>query len=222
MPKENVDEYLEAILDLSKDGKPVKTGDLAARLNVAPASATEALQRMCREGLVLYEAYKGASLTKAGLARAMSVKRKHRLLEVFLTRKLGLRGRKVHDEACRMEHSLSDDVEAALCKMLGAPTECPDGEPIPSCGMDAKACGACMAGAVPLTSLKPGQKAKIAHIHGGKQVCNKLMEMGLTPGAEVSLVRAAPMHGPAEVLVRGSCLAIGAGIAAKIFVRPGA
>ncbi len=222
MPKENVDEYLEAILDLGGDGAPVKTGDLAARLKVAPASATEALQRMCREKLVDYEAYKGVSLTKKGLSRATSIKRKHRLLEVFLSRKLGLTGKKVHEEACKMEHSLSDDVEAALCRMLGAPRECPDGEPIPTCGMDPKACDACMAGAVPLTTLKPGQKANIAHIHGGRNVCRKLMEMGLTPGADVSLVRVAPMHGPTEVLVRGSCLAIGAGIAAKIFVRPGA
>jgi DtxR family Mn-dependent transcriptional regulator len=220
MPKENVDEYLEAILDLGGEKSPVKTGELASMLKVAPASATEALQRMCREGLVEYEAYKGSTLTKKGLSRAHSIKRKHRLLEVFLTRKLGLKGRKVHEEACKMEHSLSDDVEAALCRMLGAPTECPDGEPIPACGMDSKACGACMEGAVPLTSLRPGQKAKIAHIHGGKNVCRKLTEMGLTPGAEVSLLRAAPLDGPTELRVRGSCLAIGAGIAAKIFVRP--
>jgi DtxR family Mn-dependent transcriptional regulator len=221
MPKENVDEYLEAILDLAEGQTPVKTGDLAARLKVAPASATEALQRMCREGLVDYEAYKGASLTEKGMARARSVKRKHRLLEVFLTKKLGLRGRKVHDEACKMEHSLSDDVEAALCRMLGAPKKCPDGEPIPACGLDPEACGHCMAGAIPLTMLDPGQKAKVAHIHGGASVCRRLAEMGLTPGAAVSLVRAAPMKGPTEIRVRSCDIAIGSGIAAKIFVRPG-
>jgi DtxR family Mn-dependent transcriptional regulator len=222
MPKENVEEYLEAMLDLTQGDEPVKTGDLAARLKVAPASVTEALQRIAKKGLVDYQPYKGASLTPKGCAMARKLKRKHRLLEVFLSKYLGIKGDSVHEEACKMEHVISDETEAALCKMMGNPAECPDGEPIPSCGLGPDACDACIAGAVPLTSLKPGQKAKIAHIHGGKNVCRKLTEMGLTPGAEVSLVRAAPLDGPTELRVRGSCLAIGAGIAAKIFVRPGA
>jgi len=216
MPKENVDEYLEAILDLGGEKTTVKTGDLAARLKVAPASATEALQRMCREKLVDYEAYKGSSLTEKGLARARSVKRKHRLLEVFLSKHLGLRGRKVHEEACKMEHSLSDDVETALCKMLGGPEKCPDGDPIPPCNGD---CDGCEEGTVPLKGLKPGQRARVAHVHGGASVCKRLAEMGLTRGTMITLVRSAPMKGPAEVRVRGCDIAIGAGIAAKIFVR---
>jgi DtxR family Mn-dependent transcriptional regulator len=222
MPKENIDEYVEAIYDIGGGKGAAKTGDLAERLKVAPASVTEALQRMAKRGLVAYEPYKGVSLTVKGLEMAKRLKRKHRLLEVFLSKYLGLKGDSVHEEACKMEHVISDETEAALCKMMGNPAECPDGEPIPSCGLGSDSCGACVAGAVPLTSLKVGQKARIAHIHGGKSVCRKLTEMGLTPGTEVSLVRAAPLHGPAEVRVRGSCLAIGSGIAAKIFVRPGA
>jgi len=231
MPKEETEEYLEAMLDLSAGGAPVKTSALAARLKLAPASVTEAIQRLGRDGLVGYEPYKGATLTAKGLEAARRVKRKHRLLEVFLTRVLRMAPRKAHAEACRMEHALSDEAEAALCRSLHGPQNCPDGDPIPPCDIDVESCAACIAArqiaakrdgrsAVPLTTMRPGKAARVVFVRGGTSVVKRLCDMGLTPGTPVSLLRSAPMSGPVEVRLRGCNLALGRGIADKIYVEP--
>jgi len=230
MPKEESEEYLEAILDLSAGGKPVKTNALAERLDVAPASVTEALQRLGRDGLVGYEPYKGARLTDRGRKAASRVKRKHRLLEVFLTRVLGMGRKTAHVEACKMEHALSDKAEAALCRSLHGPQNCPDGEPIPPCDVDVASCAACIAAkrpagkrdgrsAVPLTTIMPGKAARVVFVRGGRSVVKRLCDLGLTPGTPISLLRSAPMNGPVEVRLRGCSLALGRGIADKIFVE---
>lgn len=230
MPKEEMEEYLEALLDLSAVQKPVKTTALAERLKLAPASVTEAIQRLGREGLVEYEPYKGAALTARGVEAASRVKRKHRLLEVFLTRVLRMAPRKAHVEACRMEHALSDEAEQALCRNLRGPQSCPDGDPIPPCNVAVASCAACIAAkepagkrggraVVPLTTMLPGKAARVVFVRGGRSVVKRLCDLGLTPGTPVSLLRAAPMNGPVEVRFRGCSLALGRGIAEKIFVE---
>jgi len=229
MPKEETEEYLEAMLDLTKGGTPVKTSALAERLELAPASVTQAIQRLARDGLVGYEPYKGATLTVKGHEAASRVKRKHRLLEVFLTRVLRMAPRKAHAEACRMEHALSDETEEALCRNLRGPQSCPDGAPIPPCNLDVESCADCMSArgpsgkrdgrpAVPLTTLHPGNVSRVVFVRGGRSVVKRLCDLGLTPGTPVSLLRSAPMNGPVEVRSRGCNLALGRGIADKIYV----
>ena len=219
------------MLDLSAGGKAVKTNELAERLKVAPASVTEALQRLGRDGLVSYEPYRGARLTGRGKEAASRVKRKHRLLEVFLTRVLGMGKKTAHVEACRMEHALSDEAEAALCRSLHGPQVCPDGDPIPPCEVDVASCAACVSArrpagkregraAVPLTTMRPGKAGRVVFVRGGRSVVKRLCDLGLTPGTPVSLLRSAPMNGPVEVRLRGCNLALGRGIADKIFVEP--
>jgi DtxR family Mn-dependent transcriptional regulator len=230
MPQEHIEEYLEAIYDIAGKEGTAKTTEIAERLHNAPASVTEAFQRMEKNGLVHYESHKGASLTKKGLKIAMKLKRKHRLLEVFLVRSLHLPHEKIHDQACKMEHTISDETETALCKSLGGPTECPHGSPIPPCNLDVKNCEECLDDQtitlekrekeiVTITSLKPGQKAKISFIRGGQGAIQRLCDLGLTNGTVVSLVRSAPLKGPLEICVRGCKLVIGRGIADKIFVQ---
>jgi DtxR family Mn-dependent transcriptional regulator len=232
MPKEEIEEYLEALLDLAKDGRAVKTTALSGRLGVAPASVTEAVQRLSREGLVHYEPYRGATLTPNGRAAATRIKRKHRLLEVFLTRVLHLGPRVAHDEACKLEHSLSDGTETALCRVLKGPEACPHGNPIPPCDTDVGSCAQCLSQKeparrrperepVPLTSLPARKISRVVFVRGGKGIVKRLCDLGLTPGTPVALVRSAPMKGPVEILVRGCHLAIGRGIAEKIFVEAG-
>ncbi len=231
MPKEETEEYLEAMLDLSDGDRPVKTTSLAERLGVSPASATEAVQRLCRGGLVDYEPYKGAALTQRGRDAAIRVKRKHRLLEVFLTRVLRMAPKRAHVEACRMEHSLSDETEEALCRSLHGPRSCPDGDPIPPCDLDVESCAACQSASapagkrgprppVPLTTLKAGKARRVVFVRGGRSIVKRLCDLGLTPGTPVSLLRSAPMDGPVEVRIRGCNLALGRGIADKIYVEP--
>ena len=121
MAQEQVEEYLETIYDLENRDGSAKTTAIAKCLKVAPASVTEVLRSLSDKGLVRYEPYQGATLTNEGKKIADTIKRRHRLLEVFLTDVLKLNREKVHDEACKMEHTISEDTENALCRML----ECP-------------------------------------------------------------------------------------------------
>jgi len=230
MPQEQTEEYLEAIYDIAGTEGKAKTTEIAKRLHNAPASVTEVLQRMDRDGLVKYEPYQGASLTKKGENIVTRIKRKHRLLEVFLDKVLHLPKNHIHRQACKMEHVITDETEQALCKTLGVPTECPHGSPIPPCNIDVKNCSECISKdisdqekrkqkIVSITTLKPGEKGKIVFIRGGRNVVQRLCDLGLTNGTSVSLIRGAPLKGPIEVCVRGCKIVIGRGIAEKIFIH---
>ncbi len=226
MPQEQVEEYLEAIYDIAgKDGS-AKTTAIARCLKVTPASVTEAVKSMADKGLVTYEPYRGATLTPGGLEIAMKIKRKHRLLEVFLTDMLHINRSKVHDEACRMEHSLSDEAGDALCRMLNAPARCPHGSPIEPCGKGVGTCAECenVSGGsfrhvMPVTELNPSQTGIIAFLRGDRSVIQRLADLGLTLRTEVSLIRKTPLDGPVELSVRRTRLAIARDIADNIFVE---
>ncbi|UCH87991.1 MAG: metal-dependent transcriptional regulator [Thermoplasmata archaeon] len=235
MPQEETDEYLEAIYDIAGKDGVAKTTEIAKRLELSPASVTEVMQRMAEKKLVNYTPYKGVSLSKKGLAHARRIKRKHRILERFLHDILGLDQDKVHEQACLMEHTLTDETEEAMCKMLKGAERCPHGRAIPPCNLDFKTCHECLSEktlkastpkstrpkhVIPITDLKPHQKAKIAFIRGGNKVIQRLADLGLTPGTSVFLERSAPFKGPVEIVVRGSSLAVGRGIAEKIFIEP--
>src|SRR5512133_2828888 len=182
MASEQLEEYLESILDIEEKEGIAKTSAIAKCMKVAPASVTEALQTLADKGFVHYEPYKGANLTEQGREMARKVKRRHRLLEVFLSNVLHINGENVHDEACRMEHTLSDETECALCKMLNAPARCPHGSLIEACDRDVESCSSCLLentppaactrdeALIPVTSLKPGQKGTIAFIRGDSSV----------------------------------------------------
>ena len=228
------EEYLEAIFKLAGEDGIVKTTELASALGVSPASVTEELKRLAENGLVIYTPYKGAKLTKEGLERGRRMSRKHRLLERFLTEHLKFGKDRVHDQACEMEHGLTDEADEALCRMLGGPDTCPHGSSIPPCDADVPSCNECLEKSdeefaeigsrkedlVPLTTLKPGKRAVIAFVRGGKGVIRRLCELGMTPGVEVEIEHSAPLNGPLEIIVRGCKLAIGWGIASKIYVTP--
>jgi DtxR family Mn-dependent transcriptional regulator len=230
MASEQLEEYLESILDIEEKEGIAKTSAIAKCMKVRPASVTEALQTLADKGFVRYEPYKGASLTEHGRETARKVKRRHRLLEVFLNDVLHITGENVHDEACRLEHSLSDETECALCKMLNAPSRCPHGSLIGACDRDVESCSACLeedaspsvsprdVPLIPVTTLEPGQKATIAFIRGDNSVVQRLADLGLTLRTDIQLVRKAPLSGPVEIGVRKTRLAIDHAIADRIFV----
>lgn len=127
--EEALENYLKEIYDLGGREGRVSTGLLAKRLNLAPASATEMTNKLANAGFVTVEPYHGAQLTTKGTARAESLWRKHRLLEVFLHTKLNVPN--YYEEAHKLEHALSDDVADKLDAFLGHPDKNPDGKPIP-------------------------------------------------------------------------------------------
>lgn len=231
---DRVDEYLEALYVLGNGGASVSTSELSRRLKINPASVTEMLKKLSLNGYVDYSPYQGASLTETGLRYGRKMVRKHRLLERFLHDVLHIGNDKVHDYACEMEHSLSDDVERNMCQTLKQPDLCPDdGQTIPPCDFNFNNCQECarhqaesmdeqerrQSDLVSVRSLSENQSGKVAFIRGGQQVVKRMLDLGLTPGTEVKVIRAAPFKGPVQIGVRGTQFAIGQQIADKIFVE---
>lgn len=228
MRTEQAEEYLELLYKLTKNGEPAKTTEIARELGLAPASVTEMLQRLAKRGYVKYEPYKGAFLTKKGLREGRRMTRRHRLLERFLHDVLKIGKDKVHEEACRLEHAISSETEDAICRHLKHPSECPDdGSEIPPCDKDVFSCEECeewqarnpkRANLVPLSSLQEGSKAKVAFIRAGRGLCRRLCEMGFTKDTVVR-VRRRSRRGPMHLDLKGYNIAIGWGVASKIFVE---
>ena len=224
-------DYLKAIYNFNEKGLSARTSDIASSIGISPPSVTEMLKRLEEGGYVIYKPYKGALLTEKGRSEAERVVRKHRLLERFLTDILGLNKQRVHDQACELEHSLSDEAEDALCRVLNYPDTCPDdGKLIPPCSKEVSSCLECMdmterrrvrrgRDLVPLTALNVGEEGIIAFIRGGRAAVQRLMDMGLTRGTRVRILASAPFNGPLQLMVRGATLAIGRGLANRIFVK---
>jgi DtxR family transcriptional regulator, Mn-dependent transcriptional regulator len=227
-------DYLKAIYGLSKNGDLVNNTEIAQKLDVAPASVTEMLKKLAEEEYIKYSPYHGSTLTDKGLQEATKITRKHRLLENFLSNVLHIGNDKVHNEACQMEHTLSDDAEESLCRFLKHPDTCPDdGKTIPACDLPFSNCEECIQlhnkgleevgrrnkNLTSIRDLKDGKYGKISFIRGEHKVLQRLLDMGLTPGTRIRVVKVAPMDGPVEVGVRGSKLALGQDIACNVFVE---
>jgi DtxR family Mn-dependent transcriptional regulator len=132
MPNRSTEDYLKTICMLQEHTERVSTSALAARLQVADASITGMIKKLSRRGLVQYEPYRGVHLTPAGRKIAMKIVRRHRLWEMFLAEYLGFSWDQIHDEAERLEHVTSDELERRLDRLLGCPRRDPHGDPIPS------------------------------------------------------------------------------------------
>lgn len=121
---ETTEMYLKEIHLLSRDGDPAKTGKIAERLGISPPSVTEMLANLEEQGLVEYEKYRGAVLTEEGEDRAVDLLQKHCLIERFLVKFLGV-DEGFHDEACRIEHVMSDEVAGELGEIVDQEPQCP-------------------------------------------------------------------------------------------------
>jgi DtxR family Mn-dependent transcriptional regulator len=233
MPRRSVEDYLKTIYDLSRNGNAVSTTEISRTLKVAPASVTEMLKKLAGKGYITHSPYHGTRLTNNGRQIAEKTVRKHRLLERFLHDVLKIDKTQVHDQACGMEHSLSDDAAESLCRFLRHPDRCPDnGKVIPPCDLQIGSCVECLElnskgleevgknnqNRVSIGSLKQGQCGKISLIRGGYNLLQRLLDMGLKPGTKICAVRVTPPSGPVEVSVGSSKVVLGKGIASKVFV----
>jgi DtxR family Mn-dependent transcriptional regulator len=133
-PSKTVEDYLLNIYTLSSEGRTVIAARLAETLGVAPPTVTATLHRMTRDGLVTVSPQKLVELTELGQAEAETMVRRHRLAERLLIDILGLDWADVHEEAHRFEHAISPKVEERILAVLGDPTTCPHGSPIPGTG----------------------------------------------------------------------------------------
>jgi DtxR family Mn-dependent transcriptional regulator len=133
---EAIQDYLRAVYLLGESGDRVSVTALAKRLHVSPASASAMVKKLAALDLAEHAPYRGVSLTAAGERVALEVIRHHRLLELYLAETLGLHVDEVHDEADRLEHVLSEELEERIDRALGFPTHDPHGDPIPDSNLE--------------------------------------------------------------------------------------
>jgi len=128
---QTAEDYLKEIYKLQEEEGRASTTAIAKRVGVAPPSATSMVKKLAALKLVSHERYRGVTLTPAGEKAAIEVIRHHRLLEQYLSETLGVPVEEVHAEADRLEHALSEELEARIDESLGFPTHDPHGDPIP-------------------------------------------------------------------------------------------
>ncbi|MFQ5837279.1 MAG: metal-dependent transcriptional regulator [Thermoplasmata archaeon] len=186
----NLENYLLAIWVTSAEKKIARTSDIAVWLKVAPSSVTEMLQKLADEGYVIYTPYKGVRFTAKGYAMAVRVVRRHCIAERFLTDLVGVPVEEVHEQAHKLEHAFTDEVEQEICRMLNRPIDCPDDAiPIPKC-FKPMTCEACIEeGDLLLTGVPKGATASVSHMTSEDEgKVRRLIAMGFKPGVDVTVV----------------------------------
>jgi len=208
-----VEEYLETIFALEEEGIPVIQARLAERLGKAAPSVSEMLDRLEADGLIARSA-RQIAMTDKGAALAEGVVRKHRLAERLLVDVIGLDWDKAHVEAGRWEHVISDDVEERLVVLLGNPTTCPHGNPIPGVerhGPEQRR----------LAEAQPGERIRLERItesveHDAESL-SYLGDHGLTPGITARIEARAP-DGTLTLAIDGTTVALGPAMTRRMYV----
>ncbi|MBA3604980.1 MAG: metal-dependent transcriptional regulator [Actinomycetota bacterium] len=206
------EEYCECIFELAEDDVDVIQARIAERLQVSRPAVSEMMRRMEHEGLISMDG--GISLTPDGVTLAERVVRRHRLAERFLTDILQLSWAEAHHEAGRWEHVMSESVEEALARLLGHPTTCPHGNPIPGSGYHEPDFR-------PLASLDVGGEFTVRRITEELEFTPGLLEFleasALQPGREGVITAASP-DGTLTVEIGGRHVGVGAFASARILV----
>ncbi len=186
-----VEDYLKTIYELQAHHKTVSTTMLADHLSIAPASVTGMLKKLAEMRLVDYARYQGVTLTPTGEKIALEVVRHHRLIELYLAEALGVPWDKVHDEAEKWEHVISEDIEDRMDAALGYPTTDPHGAPIPTRQGEIGELER-----TPLTDLHAGQSATIAEVSDhDPALLRQLGEMNLYPKTGIAVLAISPPDG---------------------------
>ncbi|MCF6277932.1 MAG: metal-dependent transcriptional regulator [Anaerolineales bacterium] len=210
-------DYLKTIHALSPDGTSVSTNALAEALHIAPASVTGMLKRLAKTTppLVNYRKHHGVTLTENGKRAALSVIRRHRLLETYLHQSLGFPWDEVHEEACRLEHVISEAFEARIDAILGHPTHDPHGDPVPTVELIMP-----KEASIPLATLRPPQSATIQRVHpNDTALLRYLEEKGLIPGTKLNVRAFSPFDGNLTIAVNDQELVVGPAITRHIFIE---
>jgi DtxR family transcriptional regulator, Mn-dependent transcriptional regulator len=209
------EDYLKALYLLHGDQRPVPTGDLAQRLGISSPSVSEMVARLSTQGLVDHDRHRGQQLTREGRKVALELVRHHRLLEMFLVQVLGYGLDEVHDEAERLEHVISERMEARIFELLGRPELDPHGHAIPT-----------LAGKVrplsdrALSECQAGQKIVVQGVSDDDpRRLRELERRGLLPGTRIEIVGVSEYEGPIECRIKGHRVSVPLGLARAIFVE---
>lgn len=208
-------EYLEAIYEMAEERIPPVQARLAEWMGVSPASVSEAVKRLTRDGM-LRVADRKLEFTKEGESLALVLVRRHRLAEHFLIRIIGLPWYKAHEEAERWERVISDDVEVRMLDILGDPATCPHGNPIPGSSHTVD-----YSTLVPLKEVAPGGRAVLRRLTEDLELELEVMrffeESGLMPGARIEVVSVAP-DGTMTLEVQRAAVALGPDLSDNLWV----
>jgi DtxR family transcriptional regulator, Mn-dependent transcriptional regulator len=211
-----VEDYLQVMHYLTRDGYTVIAARLAERLNVSPPTVTATLQRMERDGLIEHGPRKEIHFTERGRTAAEDIVRRHALAERLLTDLLKMPWHESHEEAQFVEHALTPNIEARLLQVLGNPTTCPHGNPIPGLGSLA-------ADEFPLDEARTGDQLLFQRIteeaEEDAQLMKYLQEHGVQPGARLTVREATDFN--ATVVLDGprGPVSLGFSVASKLRAR---
>ena len=195
MISQAVQDYLKTIYKLQEEGT-VSTTEIAKELNVSGASVTGMLKRLSTMGLIDYNSYKGAKLTSSGEKIALEIIRHHRLLELYLKEMLGFSLEKVHEEACRLEHHISQEFLDKITELLGDPQFDPHGHPIPT-----KDVTIAIKEAIPLSEVDAGKKVKIVLLGDeDAKLLGFLESLEMLPNTILDVRKKEPFNGPITII----------------------
>ena len=214
MITQSIEDYLKTIFEIENDKGKVTTNSLSEKLQVAPASVTSMIKKLSSKKLITHKRYQGVKLTKAGRKIALEIIRHHRLIELYLQEALGVPWDKVHEEAEKWEHIISEDIEDRMDKFLGYPTSDPHGSPIPRRDgtMIERDCSC-------LADIDPGNKATIAEVSDhDPNLLRYLGEMGFYPKTKIVVKEVKPFDGPITISIKGKTHIIGREAAKHISV----
>ena len=209
------EDYLKALYQLHGDQRAVPTRDLAQRLGISSPSVSEMVARLTAQGLVEHDRYRGQQLTREGRKVALELVRHHRLLEMFLVDVLGYTWDEVHDEAERLEHVISERMEARIFELLGRPELDPHGHAIPSLGGKVRPLSERA-----LSDCKAGEKVRVQGVSDEDPARLREFEhRGLVPGTSIEVLAASEFESPIDCRIKGRRVTIPLGLARALFVE---
>jgi DtxR family Mn-dependent transcriptional regulator len=208
-------DYLKALYQLEGDRRPVPTNELAHRLRISAASVSEMVSRLSDHGLVSHDRYRGQQLTEEGRALALELVRHHRLLEMFLVQVLGYGLDEVHEEAERLEHVISEQMEDRIFELLGRPELDPHGHAIPSREGDVRDISA-----RPLSECVVGDEVVVRFVSDDdSDLLRELQRRRLMPGTRLKVLAGTAYESPIEAQMGRRRVSVPLGLAREIFVE---
>lgn len=201
----SVEDYLKAIYQLSPEGRPASTSEIAGLLALSPPSVTGMIKRLSEHGLLEHVPYRGVQLTKAGRRAALRMVRRHRLIEAYLVEFLGYSWDTVHEEAERLEHAVSETMIERMASALGNPAVDPHGDPIPSADGSIHELASTALSDVPV-----GETVEIQRVHESQpERLRYIASLGLRPGVQVTVVDRQPFDDLVTISVGGERQVVG-------------
>jgi DtxR family Mn-dependent transcriptional regulator len=201
----SVEDYLKAIYNLSPEGRPASTSDIAHRLELSAPSVSAMVKRLSEQGLLEHLPYKGVQLTEPGRRAALRMIRRHRVIETYLVGRLGYSWDRVHEEAERLEHAVSDTLIERMAEALGNPGADPHGEPIPTPDGLVEEISA-----TPLSDIPAGDTVQVRRVTAGDpDRLRYLASVGLKPGVVITVLDQQPFRGPITFRIDGRVRVLG-------------